>query len=61
MNTESGFSRMKFAESQHRNGFLPEIYDSMRIIQEVFSRDDFEKAFNFPAELCDSSPSSFWI
>ena len=26
----------------------------MRIIQEVFSRDDFEKVFNFPAELCDT-------
>ena len=26
----------------------------MRIIQEVFSRDDSEKAFNFPAELCDT-------
>ena len=46
---------MKFAESQHQNCFfLPETYDSVRIIQEVFSRDDFEKAFNFPAELCDT-------
>ena len=54
MNTESGFSRMKFAESQHQNCFLPETYDSVLIIQEVFSRDDFEKAFNFPAELCDT-------
>ena len=33
---------------------MPETYDSVRIIQEVFSRDDFEKAFNFPAELCDT-------
>ena len=54
MNTESGFSRMKFAESQHQNCFLPETYDSVRIIQEIFSRDDFDKAFNFPAELCDT-------
>ena len=54
MNTELGFSRMKFAESQHQNCFLPETYDNVRIIQEVFCRDDFEKAFNFPAELCDT-------
>ena len=50
MNTESGFSRMKFAETTYQSNFNCETYDSIRIIQEVFDRESFESC-EFAEEL----------
>ena len=50
MNTESCFSRMKFAETTYQSNFNCETYDSIRIIQEVFDRESFESC-EFAEEL----------
>ena len=42
MNTESGFSRMKFAETTYQSNFNCETQDSIRIIQEVLDRESLE-------------------
>ena len=50
MTVESGFSRMKFAESDYKSSLSHDLYDGIRLASDYFDRETLEK-YEVPAEL----------